>query len=108
MMKEAQHALLCRGAVGAWVARVGGAGVPAAFILLWLYLLVLVVLEYQVLEYYYSYTASYLARYLARYVYGTYICTRVLEYYVGTKYFQPTSRSSHSTTYYEPRSSCKS
>ena len=62
-MKEAQHALLCRGAVAAWVARVGGAGVPAAFIL-WLYLLVLhVVLEYQVLEYYYSYTARYLARY---------------------------------------------
>ena len=61
MMKETQHALLCRGAVVAWVARVGGAGVPAAFIL-WLYLLVLV-LEYQVLEYYYSYTARYLARY---------------------------------------------
>ena len=53
-MKEAQHALLCRGAVAAWVARVGGAGVPAAFIL-WLYLLVLVrtrVPWYQVLEYY--------------------------------------------------------
>jgi hypothetical protein len=46
----------------------------------------------------------------------TYVCTRVLyvfgarvlEYYDGTKYYQPTSRSSHSTTYYEPRSSCKS
>jgi hypothetical protein len=41
---------------------------------------------------------------LSRYVYGT----RVLEYYNGTKYCQPTGRSSHSTTYYEPRSSCKS
>ena len=60
MMKEAQHALLCRGAVVAWVARVGGAGVPAAFIL-WLYLLVLVrtrVPWYQVLEYYYSQVPS--------------------------------------------------
>ena len=35
----------------------------------------------------------------SRYVYGT----RVLEYYNGTKYCQPTSRSSHSTTYYEPQ-----
>ncbi len=80
MMKETQHALLCRGAVVAWVARVGGARV-------------------QVRWYTCTYQLPTIRSHTSRYVYGT----RVLEYYNGTKYCQPTSRSSHSTTYYEPQ-----